>query len=153
MMIDISDLTDTLNDTHIKLLKNILMFAIKYEKIESDIEVSVTIVTNEEIRKLNNQYRKIDEPTDVLSFEMDDPFKELNDDDMQKVITVGDIIISVDKAKEQAKEYNHSFERELAFLTVHGFLHLIGYTHDVEEEEKIMFNKQESILEEFQLGR
>lgn len=153
MTIDILDQTDTLNNTQIELLADILTYAIHQEKFASEIEVSVTIVTNDEIKKLNEQYRHIDEATDVLSFEMDDPFKPIDEDNVERVITIGDIIISMDKIKEQAKEYNHSFERELAFLTVHGFLHLIGYTHDTKEEEKAMFQKQESILEEFRLGR
>lgn len=153
MNIDIIDKTNRLTNDDIKLLKNILTFAYKKEKIKNDIEVSLTIVTNEEIKKLNKQYRNIDEPTDVLSFEMYDPYVELDDEFKQIPIPIGDIIISIDKVEEQAKRYNHSFERELAFLTVHGFLHLLGYTHDDVEEEKIMFIRQEQILKEFQLER
>lgn len=153
MNIDIIDKTNRLTNDDIKLLKNILRFAYKKEKIKNDIEVSLTIVTNEEIKKLNKQYRNIDEPTDVLSFEMYDPYVELEDEFKQIPIPIGDIIISIDKVEEQAKRYNHSFERELAFLTVHGFLHLLGYTHDDVEEEKIMFSRQEQILKEFQLER
>lgn len=153
MNIDIIDKTNRLTNDDIKLLKNILRFAYKKEKIKNDIEVSLTIVTNEEIKKLNKQYRNIDEPTDVLSFEMYDPYVELDDEFKQIPIPIGDIIISIDKVEEQAKRYNHSFERELAFLTVHGFLHLLGYTHDDVEEEKIMFIRQEQILKEFQLER
>lgn len=153
MNIDIIDKTNRLTNDDIKLLKNILTFAYKKEKIKNDIEVSLTIVSNEEIKKLNKQYRNIDEPTDVLSFEMYDPYVELDDEFKQIPIPIGDIIISIDKVEEQAKRYNHSFERELAFLTVHGFLHLLGYTHDDVEEEKIMFIRQEQILKEFQLER
>lgn len=153
MNIDIIDKTNRLTNDDIKLLKNILRFAYKKEKIKNDIEVSLTIVSNEEIKKLNKQYRNIDEPTDVLSFEMYDPYVELDDEFKQIPIPIGDIIISIDKVEEQAKRYNHSFERELAFLTVHGFLHLLGYTHDDVEEEKIMFIRQEQILKEFQLER
>lgn len=88
----------------------------------------------------------------MLSFEMDNPFREV-DPDFDMPIMLGDIIISVDKAEEQAERYNHPFTREIAFLAVHGFLHLLGYTHDDKEEEKVMFQKQEAILEEFNLER
>ncbi len=135
------------------LLKNILTFAYKKENIKNDIEVSLTIVTNEEIKKLNKQYRNIDEPTDVLSFEMNDPYVEL-DDELNKYRFRSVILLFQSiKSRNRRKAYNHSFERELAFLTVHGFLHLLGYTHDDDEEEKIMFIKQEQILKEFQLER
>lgn len=153
MNIDIIDNTNKLTNDHINLLRNILTFAYKKENITNDIEVSITIVTNEEIHQLNREYRNIDAPTDVLSFEMNDPYVELDDELRNIPIPIGDIVISIDKVEEQAKAYNHSFERELAFLTVHGFLHLLGYTHDDENEEKIMFAKQEQILKEFQLER
>lgn len=153
MNIDIIDNTNKLTNDHINLLRNILTFAYKKENITNDIEVSITIVTNEEIHQLNREYRNIDAPTDVLSFEMNDPYVELDDELSNIPIPIGDIVISIDKVEEQAKAYNHSFERELAFLTVHGFLHLLGYTHDDENEEKIMFAKQEQILKEFQLER
>lgn len=153
MNIDIIDNTNKLTNDHINLLRDILTFAHKKENITNDIEVSITIVTNEEIHQLNREYRNIDAPTDVLSFEMNDPYVELDDELSNIPIPIGDIVISIDKVEEQAKAYNHSFERELAFLTVHGFLHLLGYTHDDENEEKIMFAKQEQILKEFQLER
>lgn len=153
MNIDIIDNTNKLTNDHINLLREILTFAHKKENITNDIEVSITIVTNEEIHQLNREYRNIDAPTDVLSFEMNDPYVELDDELSNIPIPIGDIVISIDKVEEQAKAYNHSFERELAFLTVHGFLHLLGYTHDDENEEKIMFAKQEQILKEFQLER
>lgn len=153
MNIDIIDNTNKLTNDHINLLRDILTFAHKKENIINDIEVSITIVTNEEIHQLNREYRNIDAPTDVLSFEMNDPYVELDDELSNIPIPIGDIVISIDKVEEQAKAYNHSFERELAFLTVHGFLHLLGYTHDDENEEKIMFAKQEQILKEFQLER
>lgn len=153
MNIDIIDNTNKLTNDHINLLREILTFAHKKENITNDIEVSITIVTNEKIHQLNREYRNIDAPTDVLSFEMNDPYVELDDELRNIPIPIGDIVISIDKVEEQAKAYNHSFERELAFLTVHGFLHLLGYTHDDENEEKIMFAKQEQILKEFQLER
>ena len=153
MNIDIIDNTNKLTNDHINLLRDILTFAHKKENITNDIEVSITIVTNEEIHQLNREYRNIDAPTDVLSFEMNDPYVELDDELSNIPIPIGDIVISIDKVEEQAKAYNHSFERELAFLNVHGILHLFGYTHDDKNEEKIMFAKQEQILKEFQLER
>jgi probable rRNA maturation factor len=92
-------------------------------------------------------YRQINRPTNVLSFPMEESI--LDETRFIKCKThsmLGDIIISIPKTKEQAKEYGHSFEREISFLTVHGFLHLIGYDHQTEKEEKIMFKKQEEVL-------
>ncbi|MEI3606846.1 rRNA maturation RNase YbeY [Pseudogracilibacillus sp. SE30717A] len=153
MEIDITDNTNTLSDSHIGLLKEALSFAASKEKIMNEVELSLSIVENEEMKKLNNQYRNKNEPTDVLSFEMDNPFMELDNEIYQGPLQLGDIIISIDKVKEQSIRFNHSFERELTFLAIHGFLHLLGYTHDDKENEKIMFQKQEAILEEFSLER
>jgi len=152
LIIDITDQTNILTKEHIQLMKDILTYAIQQEDFKNNIELSVSIVTNEEIHQLNKQYRMIDAPTDVLSFEIESPFETIGEN-FHRIVTIGDIIISVEKVQEQATEYNHSFERELAFLTIHGFLHLIGYTHDTTEEETVMFNKQERILKEFQLER
>jgi len=98
-----------------------------------DTEVSVSIVGNEEMRSLNREYREIDAPTDVLSFPQDGA-------------VLGDIVISLEKAVEQAKEYGHGIERELGFLTAHGMLHLLGYDHEDEDSEREMFAAQEEIL-------
>jgi len=100
--------------------------------------VSITFTDNESIRELNREYRDIDRATDVLSFPMDDE----GDD-----VVLGDIVISLERAKEQAIEYGHSLEREISFLCVHSTLHLLGYDHETgEEDEKEMFMKQEEIL-------
>jgi probable rRNA maturation factor len=115
-------------------------------------EVSVTLTNNAYIHTLNKEYRGIDRPTDVLSF-------ALNESDEPKMIDgpeiniLGDLIISVERAEEQAEDYGHSFKRELCFLAVHGFLHLLGYDHMDSEEEKIMFGKQEEILNGFGITR
>ncbi len=151
--IDVIDSTETLSDSHIQLLKDALSFAAQKEKITNEVELSLSIVKNEEIKELNNNYRNKNEPTDVLSFEMDNPFMEQDNVVYQDPLQLGDIIISIDKVKEQSVRYNHSFERELAFLAIHGFLHLLGYTHDNKENEKLMFQKQDAILEEFSLER
>jgi len=152
MQIDIIDQTNHLTNKQVELMRKVLAFAGEREKITDNVELSITIVTNKEIKALNAQYRNKNEATDVLSFEMDNRFREV-DSEIDIPIMLGDIIISYDKIKEQSERYNHSFEREIAFLALHGLLHLLGYTHDSKEEEEVMFQKQESILEEFKLER
>ena len=101
------------------------------------------------MQEINKEYRGIDRPTDVISFALEDS----EGVELENYRILGDIYISIDKVKEQAKEYGHSEKRELAFLTVHGFLHLLGYDHMEKEEEKIMFGKQEEILNGFGITR
>lgn len=111
--------------------------------------ISVTFVDNKTIHKINKEYRDIDRPTDVISFAFLD--NEINKEAILKssdIVVLGDIYISIDKAKEQAIEYGHSLERELSFLFVHGLLHLLGYDHMNEDDEKIMFKLQDEILGE-----
>ncbi len=121
-----------------ELVKNAVLATLKYEGFESDCEVSITFTDNESIRELNREYRDIDRATDVLSFPMDDEGDN---------VVLGDIVISLERAKEQAEEYGHSLEREISFLCVHSTLHLLGYDHETsEEDEKEMFMKQEEIL-------
>lgn len=148
-VIDVIDETAKVKEKHIDLIKDVLLYTLEHEKITQRTEVAVTIVKNEQIKQLNKTYRNINEATDVLSFEIDSPYVHSE----QPLIHVGDIVISHEKVIEQATRYNHSYERELAFLAVHGMLHLLGYTHDDKEEEKTMFAKQERILEEFELER
>ena len=115
-------------------------------------EVSITLTNNEYIHKLNLEYRKIDRPTDVLSFalnESEEPDVEGGPD----VNVLGDIIISVERANEQAEEYGHSLKREMAFLTVHGMLHLLGYDHMEEEERKEMEEEQRYVMEKLGIPR
>jgi probable rRNA maturation factor len=114
-------------------------------------EVSVMYVNDETIHELNRTYRDVDRPTDVLSFAMqegEDSFPEIDELPM-----LGDIIVSVEKAQEQAVAYGHAVKREMAFLLVHGFLHLIGYDHQDEEAEREMFGLQEEILVQLGLPR
>lgn len=154
MEIDFHDNTNSVIEEHQELIKGLLDVAAKQEQVANNAEVSVTFVNNEEIREINREYRNIDKPTDVISFALEESTEEevmIIGEDIPVVL--GDIIISVERAKEQAEDYNHSFERELGFLAVHGFLHLLGYDHMTEEDEKIMFQKQEDILGEFNLGR
>ncbi len=134
----------------IEILKPLLEYAKNIENLEdTELEFSVIIVDNKRIHEINKEYRGIDRPTDVISFALED--NEEIEFDHYRVL--GDIYISIDKVKEQAKEYGHSEKRELAFLTIHGFLHLLGYDHMKPEEEKIMFEKQEEILNGFGITR
>ena len=129
-------------------LKKLLNYLSKYFKLDN-ILCSVIIVDNNEIHKINKEYRNIDKETDVISFALEDD-KTINDSPIR---VLGDIYISIDKAKSQALEYNHSLKRELCFLMTHGFLHLLGYDHMTKEDENIMFPLQEKILEEYGVSR
>ena len=132
----------------LETIEKLLVYAIEYEKL-NNLEFSIIIVDNKKIHEINKEFRGIDRPTDVITFALED------NEDFPEMETrvLGDIYISLDKAKGQALEYNHSFLRELSFLTIHGFLHLLGYDHMKEDEEKIMFNKQEEILNGFGIKR
>ena len=143
---------NTNEEINYKLIEKVISEALRYEGVNDNTEVSVTIVDNEEIRKINNKFRNIDRATDVLSFTLIDFDNESLPDDGSKIY-LGDIIISIERAKEQAKEYGHSIDREIGFLTAHSMLHLLGYDHMVPEEEKEMFAKQEEILNNLGLRR
>lgn len=121
---------------------------LKYEEFDEDCEISLSFVTNEEIHQINRQFRNVDAPTDVLSFPQL-TFEEGEKADVNEngEIVLGDIIISVERAKEQAEEYGHGLKREIAFLTVHSMLHLLGYDHMEKDEEEDMFRRQKEILE------
>lgn len=153
MHIDFLDETGDITKEQQELLLNVLQLASNMEEIPKDAEVSISFVSDEEIHRLNKEYRQIDQPTDVLSFALEEGEDNYSIEGNEIPRMLGDIIVSVDKAKEQAETYNHSFNRELAFLTVHGFLHLLGYDHMGDEDEKKMFSRQEEILHEFGLKR
>ena len=128
----------------ISVMKKYLKKCLKEENVKNAV-FNVILTNNDSIHEINKKYRNIDRETDVISFALEDE-KEENFNSNKRVL--GDIYISVDKAKEQAKEYNHSLERELSFLGVHGLLHLLGYDHMEKKDEKVMFAKQELILGE-----
>ena len=128
---------------NLEVLEPLLTYALEVENVDN-LEFNVIIINNEEIHKINKEYRGIDRPTDVISFALED-YKDIKYENDYRVL--GDIYISIDKVKEQAKEYGHSEKRELAFLAVHGLLHLIGYDHMEKEDEKVMFSRQELILD------
>ncbi len=128
-----------------QLVESVIIKALDLEMFSKNVEVSFSLVDNEEIKQLNNYFRGKDYATDVLSFPLIDNFDNIIN---MEYIPLGDIVISIDKTIEQAKEYNHSIKREFAFLVVHSILHLLGYDHMTEVEEKEMFEKQEIILNE-----
>ncbi|AGA58478.1 Probable rRNA maturation factor, Endoribonuclease YbeY [Thermobacillus xylanilyticus] len=151
--------TIELQDGWIARLEQLLRLAGEAEGIE-DGEVALTFVDDARIHELNREYRGIDRPTDVLSFAMqegDEPdiiFDEWEEGESDPVSgMLGDIVISLERAKAQSEEYGHSLEREIGFLFVHGFLHLLGYDHQTAEEEAVMFAKQEAILQQAGLTR
>lgn len=123
-------------------VKRVLEFAIQKENLEN-VEFNVIIVDNPYIHELNKEYRGIDRETDVITFALEDDHEVINGSDFR---VLGDIYISLDKVKSQSMEYGHSFLRELTFLAVHGFYHLLGYDHMTKEEEEVMFKKQEEVL-------
>lgn len=132
----------------LETIKELMKFAIKYENL-GNVEFNIIIVDNEYIHTLNREHRGIDRETDVITFALED-YEDITYEDYR---LLGDIYISIDKARSQAEEYGHSFLRELSFLAVHGFLHLLGYDHMKEEDEKVMFARQEMILDEFGIKR
>lgn len=147
-------------DSLIIKLEELLQVTASLENVTVGV-VSLSFVDDETIHQLNKQYRGIDQPTDVLSFAMeessdDEMMIQMDPNDLEDSLLehlIGDIIISIPTAKEQSVEYGHSLEREIGFLFVHGFLHLLGYDHQEEASEDIMFAKQEDILQKAGLIR
>lgn len=137
------------------LINRVVKATLENESFGKDAEVSVSFVDNETIHKLNLEYRGKDKPTDVLSFPMTDGDEENGDIDLSTgAVMLGDIIISAEKAMEQANEYGHGIEREICFLAVHSTLHLLGYDHETsEDDEKYMNQTQEAILQKIGLTR
>ena len=128
--------------------------ALEYEQFPQNAEVEVLFATMEEIHQLNLEQRQVDRPTDVLSFPMEeDPFSA-EPDPSNDAVFLGSVVLCLEKAQQQAAEYGHSLEREIAFLTVHSILHLLGYDHELgEEEERDMFRRQEEVLKGMGLER
>lgn len=176
MLVDIIDDQAYLAAGQEKLLHEVIEAAAKYLNLPEGIELDLSIVSNEEIQTLNRDYRGLDKPTDVLSFALTEVTSEFDVDFAHLGLTeeaeetedleetefedeedlpqhLGDIIISYPRALEQAQDYGHSLDRELAFLAVHGFLHLNGYDHQTEEEAQEMFRIQEEVLTTYGLTR
>lgn len=129
-------------------LPALIDYMITYEKL-GNVIFNVILVDEKKIHELNKEYRGIDRPTDVITFALEDT-EDIVYEDFR---LLGDIYICLEKVYEQAEEYGHSVLRELSFLTVHGFLHLLGYDHMTEEDEKVMFKRQEEILDGFGIKR
>lgn len=135
------EVSPSINDIIEESIREVLLDEMK----SLDYEISISLVDNEEIKLLNAEYRNIDKETDVLSFAMEQEF------DIPGISILGDIIISLEKANEQAKEFYHSLEREIAYLTVHSMYHLLGYDHIVEEDKKEMRKKEKNIMKKIKL--
>ena len=144
------------NEQYIELVQKVMVQAFQTEHIDkSNLYIDVILTNPENIRKINKEHRNIDKETDVLSFpmfekeEIEDRIRSKNE--IEEVL--GDVVISIPRVEEQAKEYGHSFERELAYMLVHGFCHLMGYDHIEEEDKKIMRIQEEKILETLSITR
>ena len=145
------------NKEYDEVIKKVLSQCFKEENLEnSNLWITVTFTTPRKIQKINKEYRGIEKATDVLSFPMfekNELDEKIAKKDFENEDILGDIVISVEKVKEQAIEYGHSFERELSYMLVHGFYHLMGYDHIKEEDKKIMRPKEEKILETLKISR
>ena len=145
------------NNKYEETIKKVLEQCFKEEKIEnSKLSITITLTNPEKIQKINKEYRNIDKPTDVLSFPMfekQELEEKIKNEDFEHEDILGDIIISIQKVQEQAKEYEHSFERELSYMVVHGFYHLMGYDHIKEEDKKQMRPKEEKVLNDLKIQR
>ena len=148
MEIEVFNLTKENLEKELEELKEFLINVCHDEKLDNVI-FNVIIVDNKKIHEINKEYRNIDRETDVISFALEDD-KTFNRDDIRML---GDIYISIDKVRSQAEEYGHSFKRELYFLSIHGLLHLLGYDHMTKEDEKVMFSKQEEVLNKYGIKR
>lgn len=159
MDLTIYDETDgQVNPAQLALVRDVLQFAARQLSLKDSTEMSVTMMTNPAIRKLNQQYRGVDRATDVLSFAAEESGDEtpiIMDPELAAELpeNLGDLFVSIDKVEEQAKFLGHSVDRELGFLVVHGFLHLNGYDHEKQADEQRMFDLQREILDEYGLQR
>lgn len=140
-----------------QIIQRVLEQCFKEENIEnSKLYITITLTNPETIKKINTEYRNIERATDVLSFPMfekDELDEKIRNKNFEYPDVLGDIVISIEKVEEQAKEYGHSFERELSYMVVHGFYHLMGYDHIKEEDKKQMRPKEEKILNDLEIKR
>lgn len=147
-MNNIEIINETNETIDLEDLKHTINYALETENVNNAF-MNIIIIDNEKIHQINKEYRGIDRPTDVISFALEDDKTFVKTD----FRVLGDIYISIDKVHEQARSYGHSFRRELSFLAVHGIMHLLGYDHMNPDDEKIMFGKQEKILNELGIIR
>ena len=141
------------NETNEKIkelswLKGLLNYALDYLKLDN-VEFNIIIIDNPRIHEMNKEYRGVDRETDVITFALEDH----KDIEFEDVRILGDVYISIDKARSQAEEYGHSLKREISFLAIHGLLHLLGYDHMKPEDEKVMFDLQDKILDSYGIKR
>lgn len=145
------------NQKYETMVEKVLTQCFQEEKMEdSKLYITITLTTPDKIKEINQQYRKIDRATDVLSFPMfekDELDEKIRKREFEHQDILGDIIISIEKVEEQAKEYGHSFEREFSYMLVHGFYHLMGYDHIEEKDKKKMRPKEENILNILKIER
>ena len=145
------------NEKYEKIVKKVLEQCFKEEDmLDSKLYITITFTTPQNIKEINKKYRNIDKATDVLSFPMfekDELETKIKNKDYVCEDVLGDIIISIEKVQEQAEEYGHSFERELSYMIVHGFYHLMGYDHIKEEDKKLMRPKEEKVLNDLKIKR
>jgi len=134
-----------IKEENLKAIEKAIVSTIEIEKVVGNFEVSVSFVTNKEIKELNKNYRGVDSDTDVLSFPMDD------EEEIEGLIMLGDVILSTQKIIEQAGFFGHSLEREMIYLTVHSMLHLLGYDHMTEDEKEEMRDREKEIMKSLQL--
>ncbi len=158
MEITFIDETQSVPEEKIREIDDLLQFAADHLKLPENAEMSVTFMDNAAIREINRDYRGKDAPTDVISFALEEEGDGeipivFDDEDEPLPRELGDLMISVERAKEQAEEYGHSYDRELGFLALHGFLHINGYDHMTPEDEKEMFTLQKEILDAYGLKR
>lgn len=144
MEITLRNRTNTNIEQYASFFQKIASSAEKILKLEKDNEISVTFVRSASIHKINREYRGIDRPTDVISFAIRD---DIDMDITEEEKDLGDLFINIDYAKKQAKEYGHSYQREIGFLFTHGLLHCLGYDHMEPKDEKVMFALQDQILD------
>lgn len=141
------------NEEDEKIIKKVLNKCFEEEKLkDKNLYVNVVLTDSKNIQVINKEHRGIDSKTDVLSFPMYEK-GELDNIKLEKEDILGDMVISIEKVKEQAKEYDHSFERELAYMVVHSFYHLLGYDHINENEKKEMRQKEENILQKLNINK
>lgn len=145
------------NNEYDEIVKRVVTQCFKEEKLEnSKLYISITLTTPEHIHEINKQYRNVDKETDVLSFPMfekNELDNKIQNQDFEHEDVLGDIVISIEKVKGQAVEYGHSFERELSYMIVHGFYHLMGYDHIEESDKIVMRPKEENILNKLGIRR
>ncbi len=149
--------TPSVDEEACKLLNEVVAATLEYEKVDIPCYVSITVVEEDEIKEINNEHRGIDSVTDVLSFPVvnliDGSFDDNAGDYYEGRLILGDVVLCAKRAREQSKEFGHSYQRELGYLTCHSILHLIGYDHEIDEERDVMRQKEEAVMEILNLRR